>query len=102
MDLQVRIDMGLPSCDGCNFPPAAGTCPGSGHRYFVGNIAALSLALKSSGILTVLEDIVEVRTWWRGDRSLCRLRLESANLKSLYLRMVWIVVETIFCIRRAV
>ena len=63
MDLQVRIDMGLLSCDGCNLTPAAGNCPGSGHRYFVGNIAALSLALKSSGILTVLELIVDVRTW---------------------------------------
>ena len=75
--------------------------PGRGTGV-LGNIAALSLALKSSGILTVWEDIVEVRTWWRGDRSLCRLRLESANLKSLYLRTVWVVVETIFCIRRAV
>ena len=36
MDLQVRIDMGLPSCDGCNFTPAAGTCPGSGHPVFCG------------------------------------------------------------------
>ena len=55
MDLQARIDMGLPSCDGCNFTPAAGTFPGSGHRCFGGTLPALSLALKSSGILTVLE-----------------------------------------------
>ena len=56
--------MGLPFCDGCNFTPGGRNLSRvGGHRYFVGNIAALSLALKSSGILTVLELIIDVRTW---------------------------------------